>query len=110
MIGDKWTLLLLHTLHGRTVRYLQLQREIEGISQKMLSQTLFGLERHGLVYRKVYAVVPPRVEYSLTPLGESLVPRLSPLLEWCEASYSSVEKAKAEYDAKRASLAEDLSL
>ena len=98
VIADKWSALLLYVLAGRTVRYLQLHREIDGISQKMLTQTLQNLERHGLVCRRVFAVVPPRVEYSLTPLGEGLVPKLVSLCEWCEENAGTVEAAKLAYE------------
>ncbi len=98
VIADKWSALLLYVLAGRTVRYLQLHREIDGISQKMLTQTLQNLERHGLVCRRVYAVVPPRVEYSLTALGEGLVPKLTSLCEWCEENAATVEAAKLAYE------------
>lgn len=101
LVADKWTAIIVRTLYGRTVRYLQLQREVEGISQKMLTQTLQNLERHGLVERTVYAVVPPRVEYSLTPLGEDLVPRLCALVQWAEAKYPEVQAAKSAYDSRR---------
>lgn len=98
VIADKWSALLLYVLAGRTVRYLQLHREIDGISQKMLTQTLQNLERHGLIYRRVFAVVPPRVEYSLTALGEGLVPKLISLCEWCEENAGTVEAAKFAYE------------
>src|ERR1700691_1865281 len=70
-IGDKWTLLVLYALGEGTLRFSQLRSEVEGISQKMLTQTLRALERDGIVHRHVYATIPPKVEYSLTPLGES---------------------------------------
>src|SRR5712671_1253237 len=71
-IADKWTALVIHLLSKKTMRYAELHREIGGISQKMLTQTLRSLERDGLVTRKVYPVVPPRVDYRLTKMGESL--------------------------------------
>src|SRR5271166_3369983 len=72
-IADKWTALVIRCLAGRTMRYNELQREVAGISQKMLTQTLRALEEDGLIMRKVYPVIPPMVEYSLTPLGRTLV-------------------------------------
>ena len=69
LIADKWTTLVIHILAGGTYRYSELHRTIDGISQKMLTQTLRDLESNGLVLRKVYPEVPPRTEYSLTPLG-----------------------------------------
>ncbi|MGB7236679.1 MAG: helix-turn-helix domain-containing protein [Rhodococcus sp. (in: high G+C Gram-positive bacteria)] len=79
-IGDKWSLLVLYALSPGTLRFSQLRTRIEGVSQKMLTQTLRTLERDGLVSRQIYACVPPKVEYSLTPLGPSLSdhPRLHP--------------------------------
>ncbi len=71
-IADKWTVLVMILLESETKRFSSLQREIGGISQKMLTQTLRGLERDGLVSRKVYATIPPKVEYALTPLGHTL--------------------------------------
>ncbi|HDY84449.1 MAG TPA: transcriptional regulator, partial [Methylophaga sp.] len=72
-IADKWTVLVVSSLESGTKRFSVLRREIDGVSQKMLTQTLRGLERDGLVARKIYATVPPKVEYSLTPLGNTLV-------------------------------------
>ena len=72
-IADKWTALVIQILAGGTMRYAALQREIGGISQKMLTQTLRSLERDGLVQRTVHPVVPPKVEYSLTKLGRTLI-------------------------------------
>src|SRR5947209_7351494 len=76
-ISDKWTALVIHALALRTLRYGELRRQIGGISQKMLTQTLRSLERDGLVRRQVYPTLPPRVEYSLTPLGITLLEPLS---------------------------------
>lgn len=83
-IADKWTSLVIFALSEETMRYGALQRRIGGVSQKMLTQTLRSLEDDGLVGRKVYPVVPPMVEYSLTPLGRSLVEPLSAVCEWAE--------------------------
>jgi len=81
-IADKWTALIIHVLAGGTRRYAELQREIGGISQKMLTQTLRSLERDGLVSRKVHPVVPPKVEYTLTELGERLTPVITHIIKW----------------------------
>lgn len=83
-IADKWTALIIYVLANGTQRYASLQREIGGISQKMLTQTLRSLERDGLVQRKVHPVVPPRVEYSLTPLGRTLIEPLTAVCRWSE--------------------------
>src|SRR5438477_2420840 len=83
-IADKWTALIIHVLANGTQRYAALQREIGGISQKMLTQTLRSLERDGLVLRKIHPVVPPKVEYSLTRLGRTLIDPLRILCRWSE--------------------------
>lgn len=83
-IAGKWTALVIHALSEGTFRYSELQRRIGGVSQKMLTQTLRSLEQDGLVERKVYPVVPPRVEYSLTPLGRTLIEPLSAICQWAE--------------------------
>ena len=83
-IADKWTALIIQVLANGTQRYASLQRTIGGISQKMLTQTLRSLERDGLVLRKVHPVVPPKVEYSLTRLGRTLIDPLRILCRWSE--------------------------
>jgi len=97
-IADKWTVMIVARLARDTMRFGVLKRDIGGISQKMLAQTLRGLERDGLVARKVYAEVPPRVEYSLTPLGETLVPVLAQIKQWAEGNIESVLAAQQAYD------------
>jgi DNA-binding HxlR family transcriptional regulator len=105
LIADKWTTLVVYTLSQETKRYSELKREIEGISQKMLTQTLRQLERDGLVARKVYPVVPPMVEYSLTPLGQTLIIPLKALCQWAEDHFHEVEKARAGHPNHSESLA-----
>jgi DNA-binding HxlR family transcriptional regulator len=83
-IADKWTALIIQVLANGTRRYAALQREIGGISQKMLTQTLRSLQRDGLVLRKAYSVTPPKVEYSLTRLGRTLIDPLHALCRWSE--------------------------
>lgn len=100
LIADKWAVLAIYALSEGTKRHSRLQREIEGVSQKMLTKTLRTLERDGLVRRETYPVVPPRVEYSLTPLGETLVETLSALCRWAEEHIDEVEAARREYDAR----------
>lgn len=97
-IADKWTVLVLGLLALETKRFSLLQREIGGISQKMLTQTLRGLERDGLVLRTVYPEVPPRVEYSITPLGQTLVGLLAELRRWSETHIEAVVQAQQAYD------------
>ena len=97
-IADKWTVLVVILLESDVKRFSQLRREIEGISQKMLTQTLRGLERDGLVTRKVYATVPPHVEYALTPLGHTLKGLLYQIKTWSETNIEAVLKAQKQYD------------
>ncbi len=89
-IGNKWTLLVLYALSQRTKRYTELQKQIANISPKMLTQVLRSLESNRLVSRKVYPVVPPMVEYSLTPLGVSLARPLAELCLWANDNYSEL--------------------
>src|SRR5215471_15605029 len=90
-IADKWTALTIQILSGGTMRYAALQREIGGISQKMLTQTLRSLERDGLVQRTVHPVVPPKVEYSLTKLGRTLIEPLQGLCRWSEKHLAALQ-------------------
>ncbi len=102
-IADKWTVLVIGALEHKTKRFGQLRREIGGVSQKMLTQTLRGLERDGIVTRRVYASVPPKVEYSLTELGHTLVHILEAIRAWSETNIQRVLKARDSYDASAAS-------
>ncbi len=102
-IGDRWTVLVVGLLSGGALRFSQLGRRIDGISQKMLTQTLRGLERDGLVTRTVHAEVPPRVEYELTDLGRTLIAPLDALDAWARAHMSTVEQARRRYDEGSAS-------
>ena len=99
-IGDKWTALIMGVLGEEPKRFSEIKRRIGGISQKMLTQTLRNLERDGLVTRTVYAEVPPRVEYELTPLGETLTEALATIRHWAEANIDAVVEAQQEYDQK----------
>ena len=101
-IADKWTVLIVGALEENTKRFGELRREIGGVSQKMLTQTLRGLERDGLVTRMVYASVPPKVEYSLTELGRTLVRILEAIREWSEENIEDVLKARDVYDSREA--------
>ena len=98
-IADKWTALIIRVLADGTHRFGQLQRRVGGISQKMLTQTLRELERHGIVNRKDHGEVPPRVEYSLTPLGRSLAQLVRGIEEWVESNYSRMTRVAQSYDA-----------
>ncbi len=98
-IADKWSLLVIALLERRTMRFNELRREIDGISQRMLSVTLRHLERDGLVCRTVYAEVPPRVEYCLSPLGHTLLATIQALVGWTETHQREIAEARAEFDA-----------
>jgi DNA-binding HxlR family transcriptional regulator len=98
-VGDKWTVLLLGCLVDGPRRFTELARDVEGISQKMLTQTLRGLERDGLVKRTVFPVVPVRVEYELTPLGETLRKPIAALEQWAVTHIDDVLVARQRYDA-----------
>ena len=91
LIGNKWSVIVIYCLAYQSRRYRELERKIEGISQKVLTQTLRKLEKNGLVNRKVHPVAPPQVEYSLTPLGETLVEPLSLLAEWSETNIAKLK-------------------
>lgn len=99
-VGDKWTLLVLVLLGRRAHRYNELHREIDGISQRMLTLTLRRLERDGLVRRTVHPVVPPRVDYDLTPLGETLLDAVAPLVTWTRSHRDEIAAARVGYDAR----------
>ncbi|WP_331724317.1 helix-turn-helix transcriptional regulator (plasmid) [Streptomyces longwoodensis] len=94
-IAGKWTVLVVDALLDGTLRYTDLARRIEGVSQKMLTQTLRGLEADGFVTRTVYPTVPARVTYELTPLGRSLAEPISALREWTETHINEIERARA---------------
>lgn len=99
-VGDKWSVLVLLLLGDGEIRFNALKRRIEGISQKMLSQTLRSLERDGLVDREVIATVPVTVSYRITPLGRELLSSLRLMIEWAETRLSAVEEAQRRYDAR----------
>ena len=98
LVGDKWSVLVVSTLGDGTMRFSELKRAVEGISQKMLTTTLRGLERDGYLTRTVYPTVPPRVEYKLTPLGIELREPVSALGNWAIANHARVLAARQAYD------------
>jgi DNA-binding HxlR family transcriptional regulator len=100
IVADKWTSLLIVALVPGTKRFQQLKREIGGITQKMLTQTLRSLERNGLVERRAYATVPPRVEYTLTRLGHTLSEWLEALQDWSVAHVEEILRARKLMDAR----------
>lgn len=100
IISSKWTVLVIVALANGTKHYGELRRRIEGISQKMLTQTVRQLERDGLVSRQVHQSVPPSVAYELTPVGEAVIPHLIQMKQWVNEYYPLIEQARQEYDRK----------
>ena len=100
-VGDKWSVYVIHVLgDAGTLRFNELRSRVDGISQRMLTVTLRGMERDGLVTRTVYPEVPPRVEYALTRLGATLRQLVRGLVEWSGAHLTEVDTARAAYDAR----------
>lgn len=98
LIANKWTPLVLYCLEDGTMRFGQLLKKINGISRKVLAQTLRDLERNGVVARVVYPVVPPVVEYSLTPLGRTLIEPVNALRMWAYGHLGEVAQSRKAYD------------
>lgn len=105
VIADKWSTLIIHLLKAGPQRFANIQRQIDGISQKMLTQTLRELERNGLVKRTVFAQVPPKVEYELTSLGQTLGQVITPIVKWSEANIGEIVAAQERYDRLNTSVA-----
>jgi DNA-binding HxlR family transcriptional regulator len=100
-IADKWSVLIIRRLSTGTLRFAQLRRAVDGISQKVLTNTLRGLERDGIVTRRIYASVPPKVEYTLTEFGCSLGELVAGICDWAEANIEHVQESRAVYDRTR---------
>jgi DNA-binding HxlR family transcriptional regulator len=100
-VGDKWTVMVVGALSDGPLRFNALQRAIEGVSHRMLTLTLRGLERDGLVKRTPFATVPPRVDYELTKLGYSLKPALEVLAGWVHANRAAVAAARKAFDRQK---------
>ncbi|MCZ4122254.1 winged helix-turn-helix transcriptional regulator [Streptomyces sp. H39-S7] len=98
-VTSRWGVLVLAALIDGTHRFSELRRQVGGVSEKMLAQTLQALERDGFVHRQAYPVIPPRVEYSLTPLGEGAARRVWELARWIGGSLPDVFEARETYDA-----------
>lgn len=96
-IDDQWTLLVLHSLDGGTLRFNELMRVIGDVSKQMLSTTLKRLEEDGFVLRTVYPEVPPRVEYEFTPLGRSFMVPMRGLVEWANRHHEAIRDARRQY-------------
>ena len=99
-IGDKWSILIVMMLARGPQRFNELKRLVEGISQRMLTLNLRGLEREGLVSRKIFPTIPPKVEYALTDLGRSLCIHVIALGQWAEENYDVIQQARQAFDAR----------
>jgi DNA-binding HxlR family transcriptional regulator len=98
LVADKWSLYTVSYLGDGPRRFTELKRGIDGISQRMLTVTLRGLERDGILTRTVYQVMPPHVAYELTPMGKTLLPATAPLIEWTAQHLARIDQARQEYD------------
>jgi DNA-binding HxlR family transcriptional regulator len=98
LVGDKWSVYIVAVLGDGPRRFSELRRTIEGISQRMLTLTLRGLERDGLVLRTVHPTVPPSVEYALTTLGRTLIAPVMELVAWAEKNRARIRQARAKFD------------
>ena len=99
-IGDKWAIYVVDRLGQGPRRFSELRRGIDGITSRMLTVTLRGLERDGILTRTVHATVPPRVDYELTPLGETLLDTIGQLVAWTDAHIAEIQAAQSDYDAR----------
>jgi DNA-binding HxlR family transcriptional regulator len=97
-VGDKWSVLVVTKLGGGPLRFNELRRSIGGISQRMLTLTLRGLERDGLVTRTVFPIIPPRVDYALTALGRDLLEPVSALGDWALRNQTKIARAREQFD------------
>ncbi len=103
-LGDKWSMLVLVSLAKAPescLRFSELMRSVDGISQRMLATTLRYLERDGIVTRRLYPEVPPRVEYTLTKLGKGLLGPVTALILWIESQWPEIERSRQEYDSRQ---------
>lgn len=97
-VGDKWSMYAIDLLGRGTMRFTELHRGIDGITARMLTVTLRGLERDGIVTRTIHPVIPPRVEYALTPMGRTLLDTIGELVAWADSHLDEIEAARAAYD------------
>ncbi len=103
-VTSSWGVLVLIALQDGTLRFSELRRKVAGVSERMLAQTLQWLEADGLVSRKVYAEIPPRVEYGLTAMGESLVPHIVGLAAWADEHMPAIKKSRKHYEKRTESV------
>jgi DNA-binding HxlR family transcriptional regulator len=102
-VGDKWSVLVIDLLGQGTKRFTELHRAVDGITARMLTVTLRGLERDGIVTRTIHPVIPPRVEYALTPMGRTLLDTIGQLVTWTDSHLPEIEAARVAYDVRHAS-------
>ena len=100
-VGDKWSVLIVSLLGDGPRRFNEIKRMVGGISQRMLTLTLRGLERDGLVTRTMHPVIPPRVDYELTPMGATLLETIQQLMDWADSHAGDIYEARQVYDAQR---------
>jgi len=98
LLSDKWRISILHVLAVGPQRSGELQRALQEVSSKVMTQTLRGMERDGLISRKVHTLIPPRVEYALTPMGKSVISPLRELCHWAKAHVAERDRSRHEYD------------
>jgi DNA-binding HxlR family transcriptional regulator len=101
-VGDKWSVFVIDRLGQGSQRFSELRRSIDGITSRMLTVTLRGLERDGLVTRTMHPVIPPRVDYELTPMGATLLETIQQLMDWADGHAGDIYEARRAYDAERA--------
>jgi DNA-binding HxlR family transcriptional regulator len=106
LIADKWSLYVVSCLGAGPLRFTELKRAIDGVSQRMLTVTLRGLERDGILTRTVFEVMPPNVSYELTPMGQGLLTATAPLLDWAQAHVPLIDTARTSYDRRRPRIAQ----
>jgi DNA-binding HxlR family transcriptional regulator len=99
-VGDKWSMYVIDLLGQGTMRFSELHRSIDGVTARMLTVTLRGLERDGIVTRTIHPVIPPRVEYALTPMGQTLLDTIGRLVIWADSHLPEIDAARSSYDAK----------
>jgi DNA-binding HxlR family transcriptional regulator len=100
-VGDKWSMYVIDLLGQGTMRFTELHRGIDGITARMLTVTLRGLERDGIVTRTIHPVIPPRVDYALTPMGSTLLATIGQLVTWADSHLDEIDAARAAYDARQ---------
>ncbi|HEY4027588.1 MAG TPA: helix-turn-helix domain-containing protein [Candidatus Dormibacteraeota bacterium] len=99
-VGDKWSMYVIDQLGDGTMRFTELRRSIPDVSQRMLTVTLRGLERDGIVTRTMHPVIPPRVDYALTPMGRTLLDAIGSLMTWADSHLADIDAARAAYDSR----------